>query len=301
MNNNCKHAFLIMAHNNKRQLINLVKLLDYSNNELYVHIDKKVHLIDDNELLSNAIKCKIHILRKVKVAWGAYSQIECELTLLREAIKTQHKYYHLISGVDLPIKSNQELHTFFDENFGKEFVHFQSINIDKDTINHVKYYHLLQEYTNAYSLCINKVVRGIEHLLLGIQKVIRINRWDGSYCLQKGANWFSITDNLANYIVSKEKTIKKLFKYTLSGDELFLQTLVINSPFKNNLYHPSFDDDYQQCARYIDWNRGKPYVFQTKDLQDLLFSKELFARKCSYELSQKMLNYKESYNYQKEV
>ena len=56
--------------------------------------------------------------------------------------------------------------------------------------------------------------------------------------LQKGANWFSITRDLAEYVVAQENWIHKRFSYTLSGDELFLQTLVYNSDFKNCLYQP---------------------------------------------------------------
>ena len=101
--------------------------------------------------------------------------------------------------------------------------------------------------------------------------------------LQKGANWFSITRDLAEYVVAQENWIHKRFSYTLSGDELFLQTLVYNSDFKNCLYQPSFDN-YHQCSRYIDWHRGKPYVFTTKDVKDVMFSDMMFARKCTKEL-----------------
>ncbi len=285
MNINDKHAFLIMVHNNKEQLINLIKLLDYADNELYIHIDKKVHLIDDEELLLICNHSKVHILRTVKVAWGAYSQIKCEIALLQEATKTKHIYYHLISGSDVPLKSNEELHRFFYENRGKEFIHFQGKKVGKSTIEHVQYYHFLQEYTNAYGLTINKLIRATEHVFVGIQKILKINRWDNSLELQKGANWFSITDELARFIVDKRDIIKKLFNYTLSGDELFLQTMVINSDYKAKLYKPSFDDNYQQCARIIDWTRGKPYVFQPTDIDELSTSDSLFARKCSPELT----------------
>lgn len=285
MNNNDKHAFLIMVHNNKEQLINLIKLLDYPDNELYIHIDKKVHLIDDEELLSICSYSKVHILRTVKVAWGAYSQIKCEIALLQEATKTKHIYYHLISGSDVPLKSNEELHRFFYENRGKEFIHFQGNEVGKSTLEHVQYYHFLQEYTNAFGLTINKIIRAIEHIFIEIQKKLKINRWDNSFELQKGANWFSITDELARFIVDKRNIIKKLFNYTLSGDELFLQTMVINSDYKEKLYKPSFNDNYQQCARIIDWTRGKPYVFQTTDIDEILASDSLFARKCSPELT----------------
>ena len=36
-----KHAFLIIAHNNEVNLINLIKSIDFDCNDIYIHIDKK--------------------------------------------------------------------------------------------------------------------------------------------------------------------------------------------------------------------------------------------------------------------
>ncbi len=65
----------------------------------------------------------IHVFKKVDVGWGEDSQIECEMFLFNEAYKKgPFDYYHLLSGVDLPLKSNDYIHDFFDQNKGKEFV-----------------------------------------------------------------------------------------------------------------------------------------------------------------------------------
>ena len=44
MNNNNKHAFLIIAHGKFNQLQILLNLLDDERNDLYVHIDKKAQI-----------------------------------------------------------------------------------------------------------------------------------------------------------------------------------------------------------------------------------------------------------------
>ena len=36
-----KHAYLIMAHNEPYILEKLLKLIDYSDNDIFLHIDKK--------------------------------------------------------------------------------------------------------------------------------------------------------------------------------------------------------------------------------------------------------------------
>ena len=42
---NDRHAFLIMAHNNKEQLLELLRQLDHTRNDIYIHIDRKLNLI----------------------------------------------------------------------------------------------------------------------------------------------------------------------------------------------------------------------------------------------------------------
>lgn len=45
------------------------------------------------------------------------------MNLLKYACsQNKYAYYHLISGVDLPIKSQNYIHSFFKKNAGKQFV-----------------------------------------------------------------------------------------------------------------------------------------------------------------------------------
>lgn len=69
-------------------------------------------------------------------------------------------------------------------------------------------------------------------------------------------------------------------KHCKFADELFLQTVIWNSPYRNTLYREDWDDDYRSCLRYIDWNRGRPYIFLISDKKELdSVDGFLFARK----------------------
>lgn len=76
---------------------------------------------------------------------GAYSQIECELALLKAAVKRNYNYYHLISGLDFPLKSQDYIHEFFDKNDGKEYIQFQQPKIKQRNLERVMYYYPFQE------------------------------------------------------------------------------------------------------------------------------------------------------------
>ena len=91
-------------------------MIDDERNDSYLHIDSKVQNIEKLKLEKNVERSKLIILEeRISVTWGDYSQIACELKLLKEATKTEHDYYHLLSGVDLPIKTQDEIHDFFDK------------------------------------------------------------------------------------------------------------------------------------------------------------------------------------------
>lgn len=287
--NNKKHAYLIIAHNNYDLLKKLIALIDDERNDIYIHIDKK-SLIDNIDELNHLVnKSSIFIYKELKVYWGDISQVNVELFLLEKAIKNKYAYYHLLSGSDLPIKTQDYIHSFFNENYGYEFVHFSEEKVSKKYLEYVNKYHFFQKYLkiSKYKL-INKLIVGIEKLQLFIQKLFHVKR-SKNIVFQKGANWFSITDDLANYVVSKKLWINKIFKYTKSADEFFLQTIVINSNFKNRLFSKKLDDDYHACMRYIDWKRGGPYVFRLNDFNDLIESDYLWARKFDKNIDDKIV------------
>lgn len=278
-----KHAYLVIAHTQFNLLKKLIILLDDKRNDIYIHIDKKSLDFDQKDIISQIKYSNIYFIDRISVNWGGYSQIKCELNLLSQAVKNKYEYYHLISGCDLPLKSNDYIHEFFLKNSGKEFVHFCCNNIEddlkfKDRMFRFCIYHFFQDYKDAKNSLIKKYMNRI---LLKLQKIIKINRiskikgqkW--SY----GAQWFSITHDLASYVLSKQEEIAKIYKLSNCCDEIFLQSIILNSNFSGNLYNLQFDNDYTGIMRYIDWNRGGPYVFKNADYDELMNSKFLFARK----------------------
>lgn len=271
-----KHAYMIMCHNNFELLQKLLILLDDEQNDIYLHIDKKAKLFDHRKLFSSVKKSTLTLVKSVKVNWGGYSQIKVELLLLKEATKIEHSYYHLLSGVDLPIKTQSEIHRFFEENVGKEFVSVDNLTKNEDFFNRIGRYYFFQDFIGRRKGYRSALLETMESISLSIQDLFHVKRkaYENTEIF-KGTNWFSITHELAVYTLSKEKEIRKCFGYGLCADELFLQTIVMNSRFRNNLVNDSL--------RFIDWERGKPYTFSDEDFQLLISSNKLFARKFDYE------------------
>ncbi len=267
-----KHAYLILAHNNFYTLKVLLKLLDNENNDIYMHIDKKTRNVPKEEILSVVQKSNLHWVTPIKTYWGHSSLVNAELKLIKTAILNgEYEYLHLISGVDLPLKKQSEIHKFFEDNKGKEFVGFS--NFKNNYEDRVKYYYWLQKYEKN-----SKITAKLQEILTKFQKILKVNRLKNSNInIQKGCQWVSITGDFAKYIIKQEKWIQKFFANTNCSDELLMQTILINSPFAKNIYNKN--DEYKSCLREIDWERGSPYVWKKEDKDILLSSNNIFARK----------------------
>ena len=115
-------------------------------------------------------------------------------------------------------------------------------------------------------------------LRLILQKLLHFRR-KHEVGFQKGSQWFSITNDFCQYLLKEKAFVLKRFKYTLCPDEIFIQTVLWNSPFRKNIYRP--EDEAAGNMRLIDWHRGGPYVWKKRDYDELVQSDKLFARKFS--------------------
>ena len=286
-NTTMRHAYLIMAHNNIEQLNTLLKLLDSEYSDLYVHIDIKSSIKEED--IYSPSQSNLYFYKEISVYWADFSQVECEIFLLKKAVPNNYHYYHLLSGADLPLKTPKEIADLM-ANDNSIYLHY-SKECDTETVkDYFKYYHLFQKQlyivnrdtSFSWYKVLNKVI-------LCCQKLLRIDRCKDGAVIKKGANWFSIPSDAAKFVIEKEKWIKDRFSYTRSGDELFLQTLFFNSDFKNRLYRFKEDDGYESCLRYIDWKRGNPYIFKIKDYDEIITSNMLFARKFDWKIDREII------------
>ena len=90
-----RHAYLIMAYNNFEQLGTLLRLLDDERNDLYLHIDAKTPREAIPDLHRHVRRSTLTIVDPIAVSWGGYSQVECEMRLLRTALDSGRRYGYL--------------------------------------------------------------------------------------------------------------------------------------------------------------------------------------------------------------
>ena len=266
---NQKHAYLIMAHTNFPQLQILINLLDHPNNDIYLHVDKRS--VDFRPEMIQVSASTLTIIDPIRITWGGHSQIQCELNLLKASAPNHYRYYHLISGIDLPLKSQDEIHEFFEAHYPENFINFHApSNESKSFLYRIEQYHIFQDLMGRNKGLVPGLLRRANNGFIALQKLVGFRRkqYIPPY---KGTNWFSITDELAQYVLSQEALIKKQFYYSSCADEVFLHSVAMASPCRDTIV-----DD---CLRAIDWDRGDPYIFRQEDVDGLLVSPNLFGRK----------------------
>ena len=139
-----RHAYLILAHKNFTQLRKLVELLDDSRNDIFIHVDAKAKF-DKEEWKGSCRHSSLSFIEpRIHVNWGGVSIMRVELALLKAATEAGHyDYYHLLSGMDLPIKDQDTIHAFFDAHEGTEFMNYWKFK--KSTFSRFHYYTIFPE------------------------------------------------------------------------------------------------------------------------------------------------------------
>jgi hypothetical protein len=274
-----RHAYLITAHNKKAQLLTLLRLLNDPRNDLYLHIDKKAQDFPEEELRAAAPDCRMAFVPRLDSRWGSEVFIDAIVSLIALASTEEHAFYHLLSGVDLPLKTQREIHAYFDAHAGEEFISFERETAKPHVIEgRIARYH----WQKPVHPLIRRLDRRLSPVSARLQMLLGINRIKRApVVFQKGGVWFSITHALAQYIVEQMPRYRDYYHHSSCADEIWLQTLVANSPFMERRAFMGFDDELAATMRYVDWNvsGASPRTLTSADYDMLMQSGMLFARK----------------------
>lgn len=289
MNN--KHAFLIIYHNQLEVTNLLIESLDDQRNDIYIHVDLKISEIP----LWSVKYANLFIIKdRVDVRWGDYSVVQAEINLFKSANnKRTYQYYHLLSGVDFCIKSQNFIHNFFKKHHGKEFIGFSTYNYQNEVNIKVKKFHLFPQYYRSSNPIIYNLTRFLRYVCMQTQKLLAIKR-NTNINFKKGTQWVSITNDFVEYILKEEMNLKKIYKNTFCADEIYKQTLCWNSSFRDNVF--TYENENLGCMRLIVWENRQIVEWNDDQFDELLSSELIFARKFNYNNINLINRIKESFS-----
>jgi hypothetical protein len=274
-------AVLILAHKNIWQLEKLVQRLS-PDFDIYIHADEKWNL--DTGIFEKYEH--VFFVKRHSVNWGSYIQILATIELFKTSYLKDYDYYLLISGLDVPIKSNSVIKDFIKNNLDTSYVNSELLPKKEwagqgGGFDRLHYYFGIDFKNDLFGILRRKALSFTQRIQLkyGIKRKLYPLKYYG------GWNWVNLNRAAMSYLLKflKEKpAFQKSFKYTYCADEIWLQTVLLNSPLNisnNNM-------------RYTSWEEHAfhPKTFVTSDIDDLKNSPDLFARKFDSEVDKEIID-----------
>ncbi len=283
-----KVAFLCLAHNNISYLEYLAKYCCSDGDYFFVHIDsactEKASFGSDRVVfISDDIR--------VRTRWGTIRIVDATLILLKKALETAHfDRFVLISGSDLPLLDKSNFKATISGR--KEYVSVWEVVDKKNNARNRNFF----RYHNYNSLLTNigeaqssgsRIRIHIARLVNSVISLIPNNKLTYDR-YAKGSQWWCITNSFAKYVIKKSENLS--FRYEFSKmhapDEIYFQTILINSKFKENSIEASPQCSLKHGIHFIDWgvNSDMPGMkkFSIKDISRAIDENCLFARKVDF-------------------
>lgn len=291
VNNMKNHAFLIIAHKQPKLLARTLSVLEASNHHFFINVDAKSSCFSEFYNMIGGGKIQnVHFLKKrIACYWAGISLVDVEIELMKAAksFPVLFDYYHLISGQDYPLRSNEQFDAFFESTEDS----FMCFNFEKDIDYWMPIYKMKtsQFYTNGTH-------SWSERLYL---KMVN-NRFSRKLIKRKtipnlagGWQWFSWSANVVDYVLnylSENPGFRRRFNHTSSPDEHFFTTMLYSHLDELHIrkHFP---------LRYISWEpyrpiaqKHRPYNLEEFDYNRVINSAAFFCRKVDEVESAKFLD-----------
>lgn len=272
-------AYIILAHHLPDHLALLLSLLDDARNDIYIHIDAKAGSFDRERVTKNISHSKIVFLPRMDLRWGDSSLHIGIMDALHYVVENgRYQYIHFLSGQDLPIRTQDEIHDFFAKNSGLEFVNMADDS--KVYEDRIRYYHFFQKHI-AKKTVSARTLNKVQLACLKLQKLLRVDRLKSTdFEIAKGSAWVSITQDFAEYCLSNRQWIEKICRHGTCCDELVFQMLLLKSPFRSKRYiNPK--NELLSHVRFIKWEKDapNPLVLTMNHYDEMTNAGCFFARK----------------------
>lgn len=290
------YIYAIICHRITNPLIFTVKhLLESDKSKVIIHIDKKTSLKNRKEIYSSLGEHKnlrfISVDESIEVRWGHYSQVKVMLLLMEKALEYNFKYFSLISGDDIPIKSNKQREKFFKKNYTEkiEFIGWNPKNNGEQR--------LYIDYPNfSFKKDLSRLKKIKRNIYIKYKS--RFHRKDITHLpkIYKGSQWFTLTNKAIEYVfhyISENPKYIASFEKSMCADEVFFQTIIFNNAeLRKNIHGIESDmEDCEMGGRYIDWTTGPdfPRSLDESDINKITESNSIFARKFKHDATTSQL------------
>lgn len=238
MPENQRIAYICICHKDPEFIARVCNKLNYKDDAVFIHVDKKT---DEKPFKE---KCKnlknVHFVKdRIKVYWGGWNYIIATMRTYELALKTgKFTRFVVLQGQDYPLFSNSYIHNFFEQHKETEFCRGIDITESTDKASYMKmcgYWHMDQKLPSVVLFkCLRRLMGKINDLGIPYRR-----RTYKNMRVVYGGAFTALTENCVKYILEYYKNnpgYNRYMKHRFPPDELYIQSIVHNSPFKEKLY-----------------------------------------------------------------
>jgi hypothetical protein len=272
-----KQVFLIHAHRDLDQLNTLVAQLCDDDFVIYVNLDRKAAI--DPARVHPAARL---VGQRIDVRWGGFSQVQATLNSLRDIVAAVPDFDKVLflSAQDFPLLPNARLKRELAALTRHELLDAMPLGPGGWPVA-FRYQYFYREGGSRPE----RIACTLANRLLRLSGRTRpmvggLEPWGGS-------SWWALSRAcIAELLlrVDRDRSVARFFSTVLCPDEMFFQTLVMNSPFRERVLSQNF--------RYIQWpeqGARNPKVLDEADFERIAASGAHFCRKLDSERSASLL------------
>jgi hypothetical protein len=274
-----KQVFLIQAHKDLGQLNALVEQLRDEDFVVYVNLDRKSDIDPD------AVHPNARLVReRIDVHWGTFSQVQAVLNSLEQIVAEMPGFDKVLflSAQDFPLLSNARLKEELARMHGQELL--DTVAIGRGAGQWAADYRYQYFYPQSSARPLRLACSATNRLMraAGLKR-----RMPGGMQPYGGSSWWALSRDCVQSLlarVRREPGLSRFFRRVASPDEMFFQTLVMDSPFADRVLGRNF--------RYIQWpehGARNPKILDEHDFERIAASRAHFCRKIDSRASAALL------------
>ncbi|MEI6191053.1 MAG: beta-1,6-N-acetylglucosaminyltransferase [bacterium] len=281
-----KIAYIVLAYKNPGQVFRMIRKLKSNQAHFFLHIDANSDIKDFKNIPEDIKNTTSLSGKRFKTNWSSFGCVDALLYNMQNIVEGNEKFDFIITltGQDYPIKSPAYIESFFEKHRNNIFIQWVKLpnpmwkNGGRDRMEP---YH--------FNLFKNRITIKILHrVMIYLIPILPKKSMGVKYNIYGSEGHFSFPTETVKYMLEFIKNNPKFlsfFKHTYMPDETIFQTLLMNSPLKDNVINDTL--------KYIDWTKpqaGFPATLSTEDITNLEKSEKLFARKFDTSIDSKILD-----------
>ncbi|MFP5362543.1 MAG: beta-1,6-N-acetylglucosaminyltransferase [Thermoleophilia bacterium] len=259
-------GYIIVAHAHADHLVRLVQRLRSPGARFFVHVDRgappAVMQVVEQQL---AGRDDVQLLPRHRVGWARFSQVEATLEGIHAILAhpVPLDYGVLLTGQDYPLRPPEVIERRLREAAGRSYLEYWAATgrwrarVDRLHWHGTVLGRRVKVPNRLMPLSIRRPVPG------GLEPFAGRTHW----CLSRAC-----LEEIAGFVARRPAVLRE-FRWRSHPDESFFHTILMNSPLAGTIVN----DD----LRYVDWSQNlpSPRTLTTADLEAMLGSRDLFARK----------------------